>query len=212
VQASSDSENSVISQASQAISATALKMSNIVEELLLLASVRQMDQVTLETLDMTTIVDEARNRLAPMLQEHQAEVEAPSEWPTARGYAPWVEEVWVNLISNAAKYSGQPEKGVSPRIVLGANHVASDSGSPPSNRPPLVRFWVRDNGPGLTSEEQEQLFTEFTRFHQVDTKGHGLGLSIVRRIVEKLGGHVGVESAPGEGSLFYFALPAVSDE
>lgn len=212
VQASSDSENSVISQASQAISATALKMSNIVEELLLLASVRQMDQVTLEALDMTAIVDEAQQRLAPMLQEHQAQVEAPSEWPAARGYAPWVEEVWVNLISNAAKYSGQPEKGISPRIALGANRVAPDSGSPPSNRPPLVRFWVRDNGPGLTIEEQEQLFTEFTRFHQIDTKGHGLGLSIVRRIVEKLGGHVGVESAPGEGSLFYFALPAVSDE
>jgi signal transduction histidine kinase len=71
----------------------------------------------------------------------------------------------------------------------------------------LVRFWVRDNGPGLTGEEQERLFTPFTRFDQVSTKGHGLGLSIVRRIVEKLGGQVGVESELGQGSLFTFTLP-----
>jgi two-component system sensor histidine kinase/response regulator len=71
-----------------------------------------------------------------------------------------------------------------------------------------VRFWVRDNGDGLTEEEQENLFTEFTRLHQVRAEGYGLGLSIVRRIVEKLGGDVGVESEVGAGSLFYFTLPA----
>jgi signal transduction histidine kinase len=70
-----------------------------------------------------------------------------------------------------------------------------------------VRFWVRDHGSGLTAEEQAHLFTPFTRLSQVGTKGHGLGLSIVRRIVEKLGGAVGVESTVGEGSLFWFTLP-----
>ena len=55
----------------------------------------------------------------------------------------------------------------------------------------MVRFWVRDNGAGLTPEDQARLFTPFTRLDQVQVKGHGLGLSIVRRIVEKLGGQVG---------------------
>ena len=73
----------------------------------------------------------------------------------------------------------------------------------------MVRFWVRDNGPGLASEDQARLFIPFTRLNQVRAKGHGLGLSIVRRIVEKLGGQVGVEShgLPGQGSSFFFTLP-----
>ncbi len=72
----------------------------------------------------------------------------------------------------------------------------------------MVRFWVRDNGPGLTPEAQSRLFTPFTRLDQVRAQGHGLGLSIVRRIVEKLGGQVGVESQLGQGSTFFFTLPA----
>ena len=73
----------------------------------------------------------------------------------------------------------------------------------------MVRFWVRDNGPGLTQAEQRQLFTPFTRLDQTRARGHGLGLSIVRRIVEKLGGQVGVESDVGQGSIFTFRLPGV---
>jgi signal transduction histidine kinase len=70
-----------------------------------------------------------------------------------------------------------------------------------------VRFWVRDNGPGLSPAAQAQLFTEFTRLDTVRAEGHGLGLSIVRRIMDKLGGQAGVESTPGQGSGFYFTLP-----
>ena len=72
----------------------------------------------------------------------------------------------------------------------------------------MIRFWVRDNGPGLTPEEQARLFAPFERLHRGRAEGHGLGLSIVRRIVEKLGGQAGVESEPGQGSLFFFTLPA----
>jgi signal transduction histidine kinase len=72
----------------------------------------------------------------------------------------------------------------------------------------MIRFWVQDYGPGLTLEEQANLFTEFTRLNETDVKGYGLGLSIVRRIIDKLEGKVGVESEVGQGSLFYFTLPA----
>ena len=71
-----------------------------------------------------------------------------------------------------------------------------------------VCFWVRDSGDGLTSEEQSQLFKPFSRMGQARIEGHGLGLSIVRRIVERLGGEVGVESESGKGSVFSFTLRA----
>ena len=75
-----------------------------------------------------------------------------------------------------------------------------------------MRFWVRDNGPGLSQEEQARLFTPFERLHQRRAEGHGLGLSIVQRIATKLGGQVGVESdeLPGQGCTFYFTLPALT--
>jgi two-component system sensor histidine kinase/response regulator len=124
-------------------------------------------------------------------------VTGPETWPAALGYAAWVEEVWTNYISNAIKYGGTP-----PRIDLGAT-VQPDE---------MIRFWVKDNGRGLTPAEQERLFTEFARLQQVRAEGHGLGLSIVRRIVEKLGGTVGVEVTPEQGCEFYFTLPAAETE
>jgi signal transduction histidine kinase len=72
----------------------------------------------------------------------------------------------------------------------------------------VIRFWVRDNGPGLTEAAQAHLFAPFTRLDQARAEGHGLGLSIVRRIVDKLGGDVGVDSQVGQGSTFSFTLPA----
>ncbi|MCL4294131.1 MAG: ATP-binding protein [Anaerolineae bacterium] len=116
----------------------------------------------------------------------------PSIWPVALGYSPWIEEVWLNYLSNAITYGGQP-----PHLELGATERGDG----------LVSFWVRNNGPGLTPEEQAKLFTPFTRLNQVQTQGHGLGLSIARRIVEKLEGEVSVESKPGQGSVFSFTLP-----
>lgn len=171
----------------------ALKMDKIIEELLLLAGVRQMEAQT-EPLDMGGIVTEAQRRLAHMIEEHQTEIRAPNEWPLALGYGPWIEEVWVNYLSNGIKYGGRP-----PRLTLGAKRLTDGD----------VCFWVRDNGPGLTQEEQERLFTPFTQLKRIGGNGHGLGLSIVQRIIQKLGGQVGIVSQVGRGSLFTFTLPGV---
>ncbi len=174
------------------------KMVNIIDELLLLAGVRRMKKVEIEPLDMASIVSKAQNRLADLIKDYQARVIVPADWPVALGYAPWVEEVWVNYISNALKYGGQP-----PRVELGANQLTNHQ----LTNQPMIRFWVRDDGTGLMPEEQTRLFTPFTRLDQTRAKGHGLGLSIVRRIVERLGGQVGVESAIDVGSIFWFTLP-----
>jgi signal transduction histidine kinase len=173
----------------------AYKTNNIVESLLLLSKQRYKDVKTMP-LDMVHIVYEVLERLTPFIKEAQAEITLSVDWPTVEGYAPWVEEVWVNYLSNAIKYGGQPAK-----ITLGA--TPQDDG--------FVRFWVSDNGPGLTPQQQAKLFTPFTRLSDKQIEGTGLGLSIVKNIVEKLGGEVGVESKVGEpGSIFYFTLPTIS--
>jgi len=74
----------------------------------------------------------------------------------------------------------------------------------------MLRFWVRDNGDGLPQEEQQVIFRPETRLIN-NRQGHGLGLSIARRIVERLGGRVGVESIIGEGCTFYFTLPCAGE-
>ncbi len=177
------------------IEQTGYRMNRIIDELLLLASVRQQ-QVVPRPLDMASIVQEVEERLSYMAEEFRAEITKPTSWPIATGYAPWVEEVWANYISNAIKYGGIP-----PRIELGVEPL--DDGS--------IRFFVRDNGEGIPPEIQTNLFTPFTRLDQVRATGHGLGLSIVKRIVDKLGGQVGVESEgiPGLGCVFSFTLPSV---
>jgi len=175
------------------------KMTNIIEELLLLASVRKMGDVKIEPLDMNAVVAEALERLAYMVAEYQAEIVTPEVWPVALGYGPWIEEIWVNYISNALKYGGQP-----PQVAMG--------GTLPNKPGGQVRFWVRDNGAGLSLEDQACLFTPFTQIHQARAEGHGLGLSIVQRIAEKLGGQVGVESEVGQGSVFFFTLPSAGSD
>lgn len=167
------------------------KMNNIIEELLLLAEVRKTD-VNVHPLPMGRIVAEAQQRLAYMIEEKQVEVNLPDTWPLALGYSPWIEEVWANYLSNGIKYGGQP-----PCLSLGATTESNG----------MVRFWIRDNGPGLTPEERARLFTPFTQLSQVRATGHGLGLSIVQRIVEKLGGQVAVDSEVGRGCVFTFTLP-----
>jgi signal transduction histidine kinase len=170
------------------------QMFNIIDALLILAGVSRHPEPVMRSLDMGRIVNQViEQRLAMMITDYQAKIVWPEQWPVAFGFATWIEEIWVNYLSNAIKYGGIP-----PQIKLGAD--IQNNGK--------IRFWVRDNGQGLESKEQAKLFTPFTRLHKSRAKGHGLGLTIVQQIVEKLGGDVGVESVPGQGSLFYFTLPA----
>jgi DNA-binding response OmpR family regulator len=147
------------------------KVVKIVDALLLLASLRESDSVV-KPLDMAAIIFEVQQRLARMIAEYQGQIILPATWPVALGYAPWVEEVWTNYLSNGLKYGGHP-----PHLELGATPQPDGQ----------IRFWIRDNGPGLHPQEQARLFTEFTRLSQAGIEGHGLGLSIVKRIVPSRG-------------------------
>lgn len=169
------------------------KMRNIITELLLLASVRKED-VRKRPLAMIYIVKEALKRLSLLLEENQIDLVLPERWPTALGYGPWVEEIWVNYLSNAIKYGGNP-----PLIEIGADEQTDGT----------IQFWVKDNGPGINPDNAEKIFQKFTRFEETRATGHGLGLSIVKQIADMLDGDVGFENRTNQGAKFYFTLPAV---
>ncbi len=191
-----------IQKRAKSIAQAVRKMSSIINSLLLLTETSQKN-VPIEPLNMPQIIQEARTYLETMITRRKAYIHTPDAWPIAVGYAPWVEAIWTNYLSNALKYGGTNGDGPA-HIDIGAEVDPND--------PSMIRHWVRDYGMGLTPEEQAQLFMPFERLKQTRIAGHGLGLSIVLRIVKKLGGAVGVESTPGEGSTFWFTLPAADGE
>ena len=172
----------------------AYNMRRIIKSLLFFAEVSKAD-VPREAVHMAQVVENVQARLSYMIRERQAQLVFPQVWPDALGYGPWIEEVWANFISNALKYGGW-----SPRVELGAS-ARSDG---------MLRFWTRDNGPGIPPETRTCLFTRGNPLSHLSHTGDGLGLPIVHSIVEKLGGEVGVESKEGQGSLFFFTLPAAA--
>jgi two-component system, sensor histidine kinase and response regulator len=168
------------------------QMLNIIKALLLLAGVSKQTELDIKTLDMQQIVIHVlEKRLPTLIEQYQADIILPSSWHNAEGYEPWVEEIWMNYLSNALKYGGKP-----PRLELGSE-LDGD----------YVRFWVHDNGQGIDAKCKTHLFRIFKRLDTNRADGNGLGLSIVKRIAERLGGTVGVDSQPGQGSTFYFTLP-----
>ena len=186
---------------------TGRQMSGIIDSLLLLAQVHRQDNLVVDLLDMETVVADALRRVDPVITGSGAAISMPESWPNVVGYGPWLLEAWVNYLLNAIKYGGSP-----PSVTLGYEcceiKPAVEAGGEVDCIPGM-RFWVRDNGQGLTEDQMTSLFTPFMRFHTDTLEGHGLGLSIVHRIIDRLGGQVGVESEVGVGSTFWFTLPTV---
>ncbi len=172
-----------------------LKIASIVDALMTLAGVSNSVEAEIDAVDMRYILSETLRRLEPIVEERKAEIKVPKRWPVAKGYAPWIEEIWYNYLSNAIQYGGTP-----PKLQLGAEKTENN----------MVRFWIKDNGPGLTLAECAALFTPKSRTPRDIAEGHGFGLLIVRRIAERMEGSVGVESKLGQGSTFYFTLPAAT--
>lgn len=176
----------------------ARKMNDMIESLLLLARLRDA-QTTISPVAVLPVVRSAQDRFRQRIDERGVEVTLEPDLPDVMGYGPWLEEVFANLIENAIKYIGP--NNPSPRIAIRGKALGDN----------WVRYEVEDNGLGIAKEHQESLFEMFTRFHADYTKGAGLGLSIVNRIIRKLGGEVGVVSDANAGSTFWFTLPAPHD-
>ncbi|MFN8527959.1 MAG: histidine kinase N-terminal 7TM domain-containing protein [Anaerolineae bacterium] len=171
---------------------TSRHMLKIIEDLLKLAQIRSEQALDLSPVNVSETLKWALNALEGLISQTAACIEIPETLPAVYGFDSWIEEVWTNYLSNALKYGGTP-----PIIRITAT-VMSDQ----------VRFSVHDNGKGLTPEAQSKLFQQFVRLEPSRAAGAGLGLAITRRIVQRLGGTVGVDSTPGQGSIFHFSLPS----
>ncbi|MFO1338577.1 MAG: HAMP domain-containing sensor histidine kinase [Burkholderiaceae bacterium] len=148
----------------------------------------QRTDVSLDTLAREVVQQQLGPEPPPALQ---VVVDA---LPAVSADATLLRPVLTNLVGNALKFSaGQ----ASPRVSIGALQGAHE-----------VTVFVRDNGPGFPPEQAERLFQPFVRLHGQRFAGHGVGLSIVRRAVERHGGRVWAEAQPGAGACFYFSLPA----
>jgi light-regulated signal transduction histidine kinase (bacteriophytochrome) len=121
------------------------------------------------------------------------------ELPDCIGDSSLLEQVLTNLLSNACKFSrGHPQ----PRVEVSATAEASSN-----------IYVVRDNGVGFDTTYAHKLFGVFQRLHTTaEFEGTGIGLSIVKRIVQRHGGRAWAESAPGEGAAFYFSVPATDSQ
>jgi signal transduction histidine kinase len=173
------------------------KLNEIVAALLSLAKARKQE-IMPQPVHMTAVLREALLRLQSVIQRTEATIDAPEQLPACMGNKAWLEEALVNYIGNAMKYGGTPP------------HVRIDSIVEANG---MVTYRVQDNGRGLTAEEQAKLFRKFERLGQHKIEGTGLGLMIVKTVVEKLGGYVGIQSSgiPGEGTTFMITLPSPPD-
>jgi signal transduction histidine kinase len=167
------------------------RMNHIIQDLLLLAQLRK-DEVFVVDVNMESVVQQSLARLYMQIEKAGATIEEPQTWVSSKGVASWVQAIWVNFISNALKYGGSP-----PSIQLLCE-----------KRDGMVFYGVQDNGPGVPEEMKDAIFEEFSRVGGEKEEGHGIGLSIVKRIASRLDGEVGMYNLDsGTGCCFYFLLP-----
>jgi light-regulated signal transduction histidine kinase (bacteriophytochrome) len=164
-------------------------------------------QLADETVNMNGVLAEVIESLHLDSRGDKVAVHCPSPLPPVRGDRTRIAEVLQNLVGNAIKYNDSAEKRIEIQC-LGAGDNA-DHGIPADHRV----FRVADNGIGIRDKHLEDVFRIFKRLHRRDKYpgGTGAGLTIVRKVVERHGGVVWVESGQGEGSRFFFTLPAHID-
>jgi len=169
------------------------RMDALIQSLLDYAKISRAE-ITIELLDLDSVVEEALAALKPELDARKTDVRVEGSLGTVRAHRTSLVQAIVNLISNANKFTATD---TSPEVTLKAEA-----------RGTRRRLWVEDNGIGIAKDDQERIFRPFERLHgQAQYLGHGIGLAIVQRAAERVGGTVGVESTVGRGSRFWIELP-----
>jgi light-regulated signal transduction histidine kinase (bacteriophytochrome) len=170
------------------------RMQRLIEDLLQLSRVETKAK-PLSPTDAAEVVADALRLMETPIREAEATVTV-EPLPTVMADAAQLAQVFTNLVGNALKYR-RPD--VPPEVRISAEREGR-----------FWRFFVEDNGIGIEAEYFDRIFVIFQRLHTRDEyEGTGIGLAVVRKIVERHGGRIGVESTPGEGSTFTFTLPAV---
>jgi signal transduction histidine kinase len=166
-------------------------MDAMLSDLLAFSRINQQ-RVKLTSVNLETVVESVLSSLQKDIQEKNARMECSGPWPVVLAHEPILSQVIFNLTSNALKFVAS---GVPLLVRLRAEEQAE-----------FIRVWVEDNGVGIAPDYQDQIFGVFTRLQGEKYQGTGIGLAIVQKGVERMGGRVGVESAPGQGSRFWFEL------
>lgn len=189
---------------------TARRMDQLVDDLLTYSRVSRTD-LKLEPVNLNTVIAEAINQLQEKIQQQQANIIIAEQVPGALAqlneviaHKTTLIQVVVNILSNAIKFV-QP--GIKPQIYIWAEEVSiSPEISPLSTK--VIRLWIQDNGIGIPAEYKDRIFRVFERLHGEEAyPGTGIGLAIVRKGMERMGGRVGVESQINQGSQFWLELP-----
>jgi two-component system, chemotaxis family, sensor kinase Cph1 len=190
---------------------TTVRMDTLLDALLHYSQVGRLS-LDFDDVDLGAMLAEALEMLGARLVESGLEVRVPRPLPAVHGDRARVREILSNLISNAAKYNDKPD----PWVEIGYIRAHDDGSAAlrPASTPAEAKddtiFYVRDNGIGIEQRHNERVFAIFKRLHTQDAfgGGSGVGLTIVRKMVEQHRGRIWFESAPGVGSTFYFTLPA----
>ncbi|ODS39492.1 MAG: hypothetical protein A7316_05455 [Candidatus Altiarchaeales archaeon WOR_SM1_86-2] len=177
------------------IVAASHRMDTLIHDLLSYSRISRAE-MELKPVGLEDIVADVIDHMGGEIQEKEAHVAVKKPLPEVVGNKNILLHVIGNIISNAVKFTAP---GVKPQVRVWAGE-----------RDGRVRLWVEDNGIGIAPEYHERIFRVFERLHSIDEyPGTGIGLAIVHKGVERMGGEVGVESAPGKGSKFWIELPKV---
>jgi signal transduction histidine kinase len=178
----------------QEIAASAQQAGQLVTDLLDYGRLSRAEIIT-HPLNLTELVATVLRQLEAELPNLPTQVSIDNPLPEVMGHRLTLMQVILNLLNNAVKFI-PPDR--QPQV-----HIWAEL------RSRWVRLWVEDNGIGIAPEYHERIFQAFERLHTRQTySGTGVGLAIVRKGVERMGGRVGVESALGQGSRFWIELPA----
>ncbi|HAX77191.1 MAG TPA: cyanobacterial phytochrome A [Cyanobacteria bacterium UBA11372] len=172
------------------------RMEDLIDSLLHFSRLGRVE-LLLQKVDINSVVKNVLDVLKISRKEDNVEIYIPRSLPIVRCDRVQIQELFTNLIGNAIKYNDNSEKWVEIGYL--------DPSSPES-----VVFYIKDNGIGIREKHKEAIFRIFKRLHPANKYGGGTGagLTIAKKIVERHGGKIWVESIYGEGSTFYFTLPS----
>ena len=172
---------------------SAIRMKDLINDLLAYCRISQQEIVP-RSMYLASAIAGVIDQLPDDERIAKLKIDLPDHLPPVLGHGPTLQQVIVNLLSNARKFV---PPGAEPEVTITGEKIGAN-----------IRLWFRDKGIGIPQQHQERIFQAFQRLHGQDTyPGTGIGLAIVKRGVERMGGRVGVESEAGGGSNFWIELP-----